>query len=378
MNERTIRSFFCCAGLLFVVLASAMPLAAQPAARGLPRSTIEKVERAISTEMSRQKIPGLSAAIVAKHQLQWSNGYGMADLENFVPAKSATVYRLASISKPITATAVMQLAERGKLDLDAPIQKYVPSFPQKPWPITARQLLGHLSGVRHYKDEAEFTSTRHYTNILETLNIFKDDPLLFEPGTKYLYTTYGYSLLGAAVESASGMKYVDYVRENIFGPAGMDRIRPDDVYEILPNRAQGYRKMPSGELRNSPLADTSSKIPGGGFCSTVEDLARFAIAVQTDALVKRETLERMFTPQKTRDGKLASDAGDGRSTGYGLGWTIAVRKDHKEVWHGGAQPRVSTMLYMLPDEGVAVVLMSNLEGASLVGLARQISDMLLE
>ena len=318
--------------------------------------------------MSRQNIPGLSVAIVTDRKLRWSNGYGLADIENYIPAKSATVYRLGSISKTITAIAVMQLVERGKLDLDAPIQKYCPAFPQKQWPVTARQLLGHLAGVRHYKSDAEFLSTRHYNSVVEGLDMFKDDPLLHEPGTKYSYTTLGYARLGCAVESASGMKFADYVHANIFKPAEMVTMRVDDVFEIIPNRAQGYFKNQSGQLRNSTLADTSYKIPGGGFCSTVIDLARFAIATQTRALVKQETLEQMWTRQKTRDGK---------ETSYGLGWGLSERNGMKEVQHSGAQQRVTTNLYMIPEKGLAVVLMVNLERVDLNALSQQIADIAL-
>lgn len=350
------------------VLLTSVTLAAQSPV-GLPTATVEKVEKAIKAEMARQNIPGLSVAIVKDHQLRWTNGYGMADLENSVPANSATVYRLASVSKPITATAAMQLAERGRLDLDAPVQEYVSSFPQKTWPITTRQLLGHLGGIRHYKNEDEINSTRHYQNLLDPLNIFNSDPLLHKPGTKFSYSTYGYNLLGAVLEGASGMKFVDHVRDYIFRPAGMDRIRVDDVYVIIPNRAQGYRKTLSGELRNSGLADTSNKIPGGGFCGTVVDLARFAIALQTGALVKMQTLEQMFTRQKARDG---------HETPYGLGWFIREGNGRKEVWHTGGQQRVSTILYLLPGNHFAVALMSNLERASLMELARHIADTVLQ
>lgn len=335
----------------------------------LRSARVVEIERAIRTEMERQRIPGLSVALVTEHRLQWVKGFGYADLENSVPATERTVYRLASISKTITATAVMQLAERGKLDLDAPIQRYCPAFPEKPWPITARQLLAHVSGIRHYKRPEEITSTRHYTRIVDALEIFKDDPLEHEPGARFTYTTYGYTVLGCAIEGASGMSYLDYVRENIFQPAGMDRARDDDVFALIPHRAQGYRRMPSGELQNSPLADTSNKIPGGGLCSTVLDLARFAIALQQGKLLRRETLEKMWTPQMTRDG---------RQTSYGLGWSLSEHRGRREVFHTGGQPRVSTLLYMRPEDRLAVVLMSNLEGARLLDLARRIADLALQ
>src|ERR1051325_3899043 len=181
---------------------------------------IRAIEQVITTEMSRNTIPGLTVAIGSATGMRWSNGYGMADLENLVPATALTEIRLGSISKPITATAVMQLVEKDQIQLDAPIQKYVPTFPQKQWPLTVRQLLGHLGGVRHYQG-TEIESTRHYSDRITPLKIFKDDPLLFEPGTKYSYTTYGFNLLGAAVENVTRTPFVDYLRANIFQPAGM-------------------------------------------------------------------------------------------------------------------------------------------------------------
>ena len=366
MRQRISRTASLIVGLALLVVSAQ---GQQPTP--LPADKLEKIEKAISAQMSRLGIPGLSVAVVVDHKLRGSNGYGLADVENYVPSKAMTAYRLGSISKPITAAAVMQLAERGKLDLDAPIQKYCPAFPAKQWPVTPRLLLGHLSGVRHYNSEAEVASTRHYNSVVEGLEMFKNDPLLFEPGTKYSYTTHGYAVLGCAVEGASGVSFPDYVRENVFKPAAMDRIRVDNVSDIIPNRAQGYQKTQSGELRNSGLADTSYKIPGGGFISTVEDLAKFAIAMQTAVLVKKETLDKMWTSQKTRDAK---------ATGYGLGWGVSERNGMREVHHGGAQQRVSTFLYTIPEKGLAVVVMTNLEniGGGLASLSRQIADILLQ
>jgi serine beta-lactamase-like protein LACTB, mitochondrial len=355
---------------LLLLCAAARAGAQQQSAPTLAAGKVKQVEALINAEMARQKIPGMSVALVVGGRMLWSNGYGLSDVENSVPAKASTVYRLASVSKPITATAVMQLVERGRIDLDAPVQKYCPAFPEKQWPVTTRQVLGHLSGIRHYKSDEEFNSTRRYESITEALAMFKDDPLLHEPGAKYSYTTFGYSVLGCEVEGASGMKFADYVRENIFVPAGMDRIRVDSVAEIIPNRAQGYRRTAAGELLNSPLADNSYKVPGGGFVSTVEDLARFAVALQSDKLLKRATLEQMFTRQKTNDGK---------ETNYGLGWGVNTRAGGQRIiGHSGAQQRVSTFLHMQPEQGLAVVIMANVEDVRLGDLAIQIGDILMK
>lgn len=358
--------------LAFMVLMPVTSVSPQTASV-LPLATIEKIERVITGEMTRQNIPALSVAVVTNNQLRWSNGYGMSDLENFVPAKSSTVYRLGSISKPITAIAALQLVERKKLDLDVPVQKYCPGFPRKRWPLSARHLLSHLGGVRHYLGD-EFLSTRQYNSLTEGLDIFKNDTLWFEPGSRYMYTTYGYNLLGCVVEGAAGVPFMEYLRENIFKPVNMTRMRDDNVNALIPNRAQGYRKNQSGDLVNSDLANMSYKIPGGGLASTVEDLARFAIAVQTGVLSKRETVTLMFTPQKTKDGKTISVGPQTPNRSYGMGWFIADRNGEKEVYHSGSQQRVSTLLYMLPGKGFAVALMSNLEGVALGDLARQIAD----
>jgi serine beta-lactamase-like protein LACTB, mitochondrial len=353
------------AGSLLVLLgASALPARAQTP---LPGPKVAAIEAAIAADMSRLGIPGLSAAVAVDHELRWSAGFGRADIENNVPATTHTVYRLGSIAKTITATAVLQLAEKGRLDLDAPVQKYVPAFPAKQWPVTCRHLLAHMGGVRWYAD-GEMESTKHYPNVVEGLVMFRDDPLVFEPGTSFLYSSYGYNLLGAAVEGASGLAYMDYVRRNVFEPAGMERAQADDVFAIVSNRARGYQKTSTGELRNSALADTSNKVPGGGLLATAEDVTRFAMALQGGVLLQKDTLGRMMTRQSTRDGRL---------TGSGLGVFLGEREGVREAWHTGGQPQVSTVLYMRPEQRVTVALLTNLEGIgpSLLDLARQIATL---
>lgn len=349
-----------CLLLLFTALVSRAE-----EAPGLTPVQVLALQQEVAAEVKAQGIPGLSAAVATGRQLQWTEGYGFSDLENFVPADRETVYRLGSVSKPITAAAVLQLWEQGKLDLDAPIQKYVAEFPAKKWPVTARQLLGHLGGVRHYRG-TEIESTRHYASLTEGLSIFKDEPLQEEPGTKYVYSTYGYSLLGCAVEEASGLRFPEYLQTQVFKPAGMSRIYVDDVQAIIPHRAQGYVKAKDGNLRNSGLADTSYKIPGGGLCSTAAELARFGAALEAGKLLKPETLKLMWTSQRTRDGK---------ETSYGLGWGVKLRGTELLVSHGGAQQRTSTYLYLRPEKGCAVALMCNLEGAQLAPLAERLGEL---
>jgi CubicO group peptidase (beta-lactamase class C family) len=346
-------------------------------ARKIPAAKVEKIETAIAAWMAQNKAPALSVAIVTDNQMSFSKGYGLADVENNVAARSDTIYRLASIAKSMTAIAVMQLVERGKIDLNAPINKYCAAYPEKQslkdapdkqFSITARQLLVHQSGVRHNKFD-EVLTTKHYNNITEAVGSFKDDPLVVEPGTKYSYTTPGYTLLGCAIETASGMSYIDYLRENVFKPAGMTRTFVDDVYAVIPNRARGYRKTQNGEIINAPLHDTSIKIPGGGLVTTAEDLAQFAIAVNTNRLVKAETLAQMWTKPKTSDGKEQT---------YAMGFLINDENGLLRVFNDGGQAGTRTYLFLMPKQKFAVALMTNLERAFCEELVPKIIEALGE
>jgi CubicO group peptidase (beta-lactamase class C family) len=331
----------------------------------LPGSTIQRIEIAVKKTMEAERIPGLSIAVGRDYDLKWQEGFGYSDIENEVPTRPETMFRLASIAKTITATAAMLLVEEGKLDLDAPIQKYVPSFPEKRWPITTRQLLGHLAGIRNYRGD-EVNSVTHYTDRQTPLAIFKDDPLTHEPGSRYVYTTYGFNLAGAAVEHAAGMPFMDFIRKRIFEQSGTHAIRDDDSFAIIPFRAQGYKKI-NGGIQNSAMADTSNKIPGGGLIAPAGDLVRFANALLAGRIVKPESITAMWTPQHTNDGK---------PTTYGMGWAIYERAGVKEISHSGGQPRVATLLYLLPEKKIVVAIMCNLEGARLIDLAREVADML--
>ena len=355
---------------LTIIVCSICALAsAQDSGGGLAESLVKKVDGVIRAKMERDGIPGLSAAIGRGGELIWTRGYGFADLENQVAATEKTVYRLASISKPMTSVCVMQLVEQGKIDLDAEVQELLPSFPAKRWPLTARHLLGHLGGVRHYKNPQELASAVHYLDLTKPLSIFKDDPLLFEPGTRYSYTTYGFNLLGSLVEAASGQNFPRYLAEHVFGPAGMKTTREDDAWAIIPHRAQGYRKGADGELMNSKMVDTSNKIPGGGLCGTPGDLVRFAFAVKNGTLLKPATVRAMWTAQKTSDGK---------PTHYGFGWRVGAVGGRRHVGHSGAQPRVRTQLLFFPGENIAVALMCNMEGTKLADTAARVAAILFD
>lgn len=353
---------------LFFSLLQAGRLAAQPAEARLSPEVSQAIERIVASSMERNRTPAVSVALSVGGLPVWSAAWGVADLENNVPATPRSVFRIGSISKPFTAVAAMMLTEQGMLDLDAEVQRYVPSFPRKRWPVTVRDLLRHQAGVRNYQGD-EFFSTRHYSSIAESLSVFSSDPLIFEPGTKYAYTTYGFNLVGAAVEAASGTRFDELIALRIATPAGMATLRPDNVYAIVPYRVRGYRRRGDGTLENCALVDTSNKLPGGGWVATASDLILFARALMNGSLLPPEALERMWTPHRLRDGS---------ATGYGLGWGIEGSGQNLVVQHSGTQSGVKTHLLLAPNKKVAVAVLANLEEGEAPEIAKAILAVLLE
>jgi len=342
----------------------------------VPIEKLNQIRYAVNKFMADNGIPGASVAVVENGEYEWSGGFGMADVENFSRATAQTLYRLASISKPITATAAMQLWQRGKLDLDAPVQKYCPAFPQKEAPITTRLTLGHLAGIRHYKtdgqDDPEGGNTRHFDDPIEGgLNFFKNDPLIDKPGHAFHYSTQGFTLVGCVIEGASGEKYLDFVRENVLAPAGMTHTVADNRFEILPYRTRFYSKEKTAtgaKLVNADFLDASYKIPGGGWLSSAEDMAKYEVAMLNDRLVTHATRDAMWTRQKTSDGK---------ETDYGLGWGVGNDLGVTDVGHGGGQQGTSTFIMMVPERRAGVVVLMNLDGGDASALAKELMKILL-
>ena len=355
---RLLRPVFAALVVVQVLVASCAPVpdaivvrTQAPSVAALPSSVQEAVDRLIHDAMGNQQIPGVALGIVSKNRVVYVTSYGFADRPRR-PAAADTVYRLASISKTFTAIAALQLAERGMLDLDATVQTYVPTFPTKRWPISTRQLLGHLSGIRHYRGREVF-STTHYSDSLAPLSIFKDDPLEHQPGTKYLYSTYGYCLVGAVVEAAARERFPEYVRRHVFTPSGMRHAQVDDITVVIPHLATGYDLVASGGLTEAPAFDATNKIPGGGFVATAEDMTHYAVAVMTDRLLRPQTKDAMWTRQTTTGGT---------TTGYGLGWALGQWAGQRTAAHSGGQPGVTTLLFLVPDRGCAVIVLTNRGG----------------
>lgn len=331
---------------------------------GVWAAAVDSSRMLVHQHMDRLGIPGASVAVAVDGDVVWAEGFGLADVENQVAVQPHTRFRIASISKAVTSAAVGLLYQQGRLDLDAPVQRYVPSFPQKAkGVVTTRLLAGHLAGLRHYRGR-EFESAVHYDDVVDALSIFETDSLLSAPGERYSYSTYGWNLISAVIQGASGEKFLRYMRVHVLDSLGLRETVAEYEDSIIVGRGRQYRRSRDGRLVNAPYVDNSNKWAGGGYLSTASDLVRYGSSYLAGSLLEPETVKLMWTSQRTR-------AGD--ETGYGIGWFVGTVDGHEEVWHTGGAVGGSTILLIRPDEHVVVSILTNLESARPVGPARQIA-----
>lgn len=350
-----------------ILLGAVLPAlaAAQVAAPPAPRvRALDSIEAVLPARMRQLGIPGAAVTVIRDGRVTVNRGFGLADVELQVYADSATRFRVGSVIKMVTGLAVALLVEEGRLDLDAEVQRYVPSFPRKPWPVTVRQVVGHQAGIRHYK-AGEFENQRPYPTLLDGLTMFEDDSLLFEPGTAFGYSSYGYNLLGAVIEGASGVPYLQFVRERVLGPLGLANTVPDFPDSIIPHRTAFYSGPDSaGPLRNAPYVDNSYKWPSGGYLSTTGDLARLGQAMLEGRLLAPATWTLVLTPMRTRGGT---------DTGYGIGWqTGRDQAGRRRYFHTGGSMGGVSILAVYPDQRLVVAIAVNSDNG-LNGLAARIA-----
>ncbi len=307
---------------------------------------------------------GLSVGVMHGDEV-WFNAYGYADVEKKIRATPRTTYRMASVTKSWTAVSVLQLVEQGKLGLDDEIQKSVPKFPKKAFPVTVRQLLGHLGGVYHYRGLASERVSKPVTTV-GALSLFQAWDLACEPGTRFLYTSYGYNLLGAAIEGASGKSYAEYLAANLFGPLEMKDSDIERPARMNAQWALGY-SLKKGVFGPAAPLELSSRYAGGGTRSTVEDMVRFGRALLDGKLLTPESHQLMRTVQVTRDGLL---------TDYGLGFNVFPQRGHYVLAHAGGQSGTSTLLVLIPAERFVLALATNLEAQG--GVLSEISVLMQE
>ncbi len=314
-------------------------------------NAVARADTLMQRFISHSDIPGAAVTVAIGDSIVWSRGYGYADLEQQVPVDPArTKFRIGSISKPITAAALGVLYDRGEVDLDAPVQNYVSFFPEKRAPVTLRRLAGHLAGIRHYRDD-EFMSSKRYATVADGIALFAADTLLFAPGERYAYSSYGWNLISAAVEGAAGTPFLTFLEKNVLHPLEMHHTRADFTDSLIAFRARFYSKTEAGKIINAPYVDNSYKWAGGGLLSTTEDLVRFGAAHLSAGLLGDTTLALWTTSQRTAGGK---------RTGYGMGW--ALEKDAtgaRAFGHRGGSVGGVTQLLIYPETQVVVAILTN-------------------
>ena len=342
----------------FVALASLLSLGAAPAAAAPPPTTEPgpaPAARAMDALLSAAFKPGEpgAAVIVAKDgKVLLRKGYGMASLELGVRVDPGMVFRVGSVTKQFTATAILMLAEEGKLRLDDPITNFLPGYPTHGQTITIEHLLTHTSGIKSYTDMPEWVPLWRKDMPLDSLiAVFKDQPADFAPGEKWAYDNSGYVLLGAIIEKVSGRPYADFVRDRIFVPLGMTHTCYDTTESVVPGRVPGYLKD-AGGWKHAQYLSMTQPYAAGSLMSSVDDLARWDAALYTEKLLKRASLERAWTPYVLKDGK---------STGYGYGWTMSAVRGRPSIEHGGGINGFVSQTLRLPGHHVYVAILTNRE-----------------
>ena len=341
--------------LLFVSCAAAQT--SQPA----------PIDDYIRSEMQRQHIPGLSLLVAREGKIVRAQGYGLANVELQVPVKPETIFQSGSLGKQFTATAVMMLVEEGRIKLDDPITAYFKDAPVAWRRVTIRELLSHTAGFTDYPKDFNFR--KDYTEV-DLLKIVEGIPLAFTPGTKWSYSNLGYLTLGIIIHQVTGKFYGDFLRERIFQPLGMNTTRIISEADIVPNRAAGYRLV-KGELKNqqwvSPSLNTTAD---GSLYFSILDLAKWDAALHTEKLLRRSTLEQMWTV-----GKLTN--GQPNSGNYGFGWSIETKNGHRVVGHDGSWQGFEAHISRYVDDQLTVVVLTNLDGADPGEIAGEVARMYL-
>ncbi|MDQ3017382.1 MAG: beta-lactamase family protein [Bacteroidota bacterium] len=326
---------------------------------------VSRIDSVCQLQVQKGLFPGLGVSIIKQDRGQWSKGYGYADLElKQAVNPSEHLFRIGSISKTVTAAALGRLLEKDKINIDFPISTYIASLPADKQNITLRQLGGHQAGIRHYRG-IEFFSNVHYNYVRDVMEVFIHDTLLFAPGTQYAYTTYGFTLVSAAMEGALTRPILTIINEEVKRPLHLTDLKGDHIDSIQFNRVKFYEMQDKKNIP-SPDVDLSNKWSGGGFLCSPEDLARFGFALTGPGYLNDQTLTTITTAQKTTSGVM---------TNYGIGLRISGDDDEKRWYgHSGGSIGGTSMLLIFPDENLVVVTLVNMGSAEMNDLAWKIAD----
>jgi serine beta-lactamase-like protein LACTB len=354
-------------------LTNAPPLAKWTAA-------VEKGREIVRTSLSERNLPGTSVAVGVAGDIVWAEGFGFANFENSLPVTPDDRFPIGTAATALTSAAIGLLLEEGRIKFDDQIQAYVPGFPGKHWPVTIRQLMGHVGGVKTEDWDEGVLIYQHCERPSDALNLFAKDPLLFQPGTEYRYSTFGWILLSAAVETAAGKPFQAFLQDRVFFPLGMHDTVKESGLDAVPGEVTFYvpRLLANPRYGLNPLPlrkfDYSCHAGSSGFLSTPSDLVRFGMAMNGGKLLRPDTVQTLQTSQRTASGM---------ETGYGLGWelktvTIAGHQVRTAGHNGDFWGGPVSSLLMLPDYGIVVAVTSNITDADTFSVAVRIAEAFAE
>jgi CubicO group peptidase (beta-lactamase class C family) len=313
---------------------------------------LDSVDRYVTAELARERIPGMSVAVLRGDRVLLARGYGFANVEHDVPATDSTIYQSGSVGKQFTAAAVVMLAEEGRLGLDDPITRYLPEGGEAWRGVTIRHLLTHTSGIPDYADST-LDYRRPYSEP-DLVRLASHLPLRFAPGERWSYSNTGYLLLGAVIRKVTGKFYGDFLRDRIFGPTGMPTARVISESDIVRHRAAGY-ELVDGKIQNqswvSPEINTTAD---GSLYLSVRDLAAWAIALNHGQVPRRSVLETSWTPVRLNNGGTYP---------YGFGWRVGEQRGHRQIGHTGSWQGFKTSIQRYPDFDLTVIVLANLAEA---------------
>jgi D-alanyl-D-alanine carboxypeptidase len=362
---------------------AAAPDGVQPSATEGPAAGAgARVDAYMAAEMATRQIPGASIAVVRDGAVVYSASYGKANVELSAPVTRDSVFKLASLTKPFTATAILLLVRDGRVALDGRLAQYLSNLPSQWADVTIRQLLSHTSGVTDYLKAPGWSwrsSWRQDFTLDEFVAFAAQAPPAFAPGQGIAYSNTGYYLLGMLIEKVSGRSYEQFVSERILRPLQMNATRRDTPIGIVPNRVSGYT-FTGGELQNAEYTSQTWAYSEGGLVSTAVDLAKWAVALSGDTLLDRSTRDSMWTASTLRDGRLAviGDNGEGKPNYYGLGWYISEQRGRRIVLHGGTKPGFSTVFTRFLDDRLTIIVLCNSSsGSPAFALSLGIADVYL-
>jgi CubicO group peptidase (beta-lactamase class C family) len=328
-------------------------------------SRADKIDDYIKTEMEKQRIPGLSIAVVKKGNVVKAKGYGVANLELKVPVTKDTVFMSGSVGKQFTAAAVMLLVEDGKIGLDEKVSKYLPNTPDTWKEITVRHLLTHTSGLKDYQPDTNF---REEATDAQMLAKFAKYPLDFAPGEHWSYSNLGYVTLGILVKLVSGKFYGDLLKERVFTPLGMTATQVFSESELVPHRAAGYLPTKDGWRNQEYVAQTWNRTADGSLLFTASDMAKWALALHNKSLFKPSTYTLFETPVRLNNGSLFD---------YSMGWAFGEARGHAIIEHGGAWLGFRTNISRYVNDDLTIVVLANSGSASPEKITHDVAELML-